>query len=516
MAIKVGGTTVIDDSRALSNIASVDATTVAALGAAGVGAGGGVIELPAGETISAGDFVEVQSSGSAFKIKETSTPRSTADNSSYGGEYIYSSGSAGVTIRPHVVSSSATYDPIVVFQDRNARAHWTLHPVTSADPVQGIDVGRSLGSYNLGGGGPVSIYDAHNNVVVGIWCVYESDAVDWCEAAVCTPNAAGTDITIGSSVRWLDGFRSDQFDAVYGSGGVFFITYQSDGGGSYVIAGSVSGTTITYGSPVQWDSTKRNSLAFYDSTNSQLGIVTSNGKTYFFSHSGTTLTAKSYSSSNEWNGGNAVSPRGVIFDPDTDTVILNYQLDQSPGGTWVRAGSVTNNSISWGTAQQLETNSTFSVYSSFALLADGRIAVSISSESVNVMRLFLLSLSGTTITVPAYEQQSNGKNASGLIEHPDNGLLYLTGRSSDSSFIYGYETTIVTSNADNSIGIASENIASGSTGDILVIGNKYSGYSGLTPGTTYYLNDDGTISTSGVAARLIGRAVSATTLLIEG
>jgi len=37
MAIKVNGTTVIDDSRALSNIASVDATTAAALGAAGVG-----------------------------------------------------------------------------------------------------------------------------------------------------------------------------------------------------------------------------------------------------------------------------------------------------------------------------------------------------------------------------------------------------------------------------------------------------------------------------------------------
>ena len=40
MAIKVNGTTVIDDSRALSNISSVDATTVAALGAAGVGGGG--------------------------------------------------------------------------------------------------------------------------------------------------------------------------------------------------------------------------------------------------------------------------------------------------------------------------------------------------------------------------------------------------------------------------------------------------------------------------------------------
>ena len=37
MAIKVNGTTVIDDSRQLQNVASVDATTVAAMGAAGVG-----------------------------------------------------------------------------------------------------------------------------------------------------------------------------------------------------------------------------------------------------------------------------------------------------------------------------------------------------------------------------------------------------------------------------------------------------------------------------------------------
>jgi len=37
MAIKVNGTTVINDSRALQNVASVDATTVAAMSAAGVG-----------------------------------------------------------------------------------------------------------------------------------------------------------------------------------------------------------------------------------------------------------------------------------------------------------------------------------------------------------------------------------------------------------------------------------------------------------------------------------------------
>jgi len=73
MAIKVGGTTVVDDSRQLSNIASVDATTVAALGAAGVGAGGGTITATADGAISAGDAVALQSNGTVKAITQTIT-----------------------------------------------------------------------------------------------------------------------------------------------------------------------------------------------------------------------------------------------------------------------------------------------------------------------------------------------------------------------------------------------------------------------------------------------------------
>ena len=133
MAIKVGGTTVIDDSRALNNITSVDATTVAALGTAGVGAGGGVIELPAGETISAGDFVEVQSSGSAFKVKETTVPLSVATQAS--AAWLHQTGSGGDTARPHVVSASSTFDPVITFIEHNQRPNWNLHLVSENTPV---------------------------------------------------------------------------------------------------------------------------------------------------------------------------------------------------------------------------------------------------------------------------------------------------------------------------------------------------------------------------------------------
>ncbi len=57
MAIKVNGTTVINDSRALSNIASVDATTVAAMGAAGVG--GLTTEVAKGAAFGTGNVVKL-------------------------------------------------------------------------------------------------------------------------------------------------------------------------------------------------------------------------------------------------------------------------------------------------------------------------------------------------------------------------------------------------------------------------------------------------------------------------
>ena len=61
MAIQVNGTTVIDNSRNLTNIASVDATTVTALGNAGVG--GGTAKLVSGN-LSGSSYVQYNFSSS--------------------------------------------------------------------------------------------------------------------------------------------------------------------------------------------------------------------------------------------------------------------------------------------------------------------------------------------------------------------------------------------------------------------------------------------------------------------
>ena len=88
MAIKVSGTTVVDDSRGLTNIATVDATTAAAISAAGVG-GGGEHDFVASGAISNGDVVAVNTDGTVSIIQEYNFSLTEEANVATGqtGEY---------------------------------------------------------------------------------------------------------------------------------------------------------------------------------------------------------------------------------------------------------------------------------------------------------------------------------------------------------------------------------------------------------------------------------------------
>ncbi len=94
MAIKVNGTTVINDSRALSNIASVDATTAAAIGAAGVG--GQTTLLVDNASVGTGSQFEVSfTTGHRYYVVTGSKIKQGSGSGNYlRGRYKDSSGNA--------------------------------------------------------------------------------------------------------------------------------------------------------------------------------------------------------------------------------------------------------------------------------------------------------------------------------------------------------------------------------------------------------------------------------------
>ena len=76
------------------------------------------------------------------------------------------------------------------------------------------------------------------------------------------------------------------------------------------------------------------------------------------------------------------------------------------------------------------------------------------------------------------------------------------------------ERTVSAANAASWIGIAAENISSSTIGTVKIMGGVAEGLSGLTVGTTYYVDSNGTLTASSTVYGKIGRALSSTQLLI--
>lgn len=66
----------------------------------------------------------------------------------------------------------------------------------------------------------------------------------------------------------------------------------------------------------------------------------------------------------------------------------------------------------------------------------------------------------------------------------------------------------------NLLGISNETKADGQTTEIAIIGSVVSGFSGLSIGSNYYVHTDGTITSTSTGGQLIGKAISATEILI--
>ena len=81
------------------------------------------------------------------------------------------------------------------------------------------------------------------------------------------------------------------------------------------------------------------------------------------------------------------------------------------------------------------------------------------------------------------------------------------------------EVTVTTTNltATNFLGITDAAISSGASGSVTVTGGVAANLTGLTIGSTYYVQPAGTLATSaGSPSVVAGKAISATSLILKG
>jgi hypothetical protein len=415
---------------------------------------------------------------------------------------------------------------------------------------------------------PAAVYDSTNNKVV---VAYERGTVGY--AVVGT--VSGTSISFGSPVTFFSNAAS-HISAAFANGKVVIAWYYSTTG--YAVVGTVSGTSISFGNQETFDAGSISYVnTIYDSTNDKVVIAYRNttdandpGYGIVGTISGTSISFGSpvnfvdnpnYISATFANGKVVISYRkdaegyGIVgtvsgtsisfgsatvfynqqfnetvstYDSINDKVIIAYN-DVILGVGSAVVGTVSGTSISFGNPVQFHNGVVDGLSITYA---KGEVIIVYSSENFapDVCQTIIGEVSqsdnsinfGTPITLKTQDM-----NFSAVTYDSTNDKVVIFKNASSinlSAFVYQQDAVVSNLTSDNFIGIAAEAISNGATGKINIIGGVNPSQTGLTVAKKYYVHRNGTLNTSVETVgpgtvpppKLIaGTAISSTKLIVK-
>ena len=286
---------------------------------------------------------------------------------------------------------------------------------------------------------------------------------------------SGTSISFGSA-SVFESASSDYIAVAYDSNANKIVMAYRDGDNSYygtAVVGTVSGTSISFGSATVFESANASYMsAVYDANSQKVVIAYSDGGNadYGTAVVGTvTGTSISFGTPVVFESANATYI-GAVYDANAQKVFIAYRdSGNSNYGTAV-TGTVSGTSISFGSAAVFESaNSLF-------------VAAAYDSNSQKA--------------VIAYRDVGNSNYGTGLVATPAPTSTNLT--------------------AENYIGISDAAYADAATATIGIVGCIDRNQTGLTAGQQYFVQTDGTLATTADdPSVLAGTAISATELVVK-
>ena len=343
---------------------------------------------------------------------------------------------------------------------------------------------------------------------------------------------SGTSVSFGSKVVFNSGTTSSfdvKFDPI-NSGGKLVIAYYPANGQGTAVVGTVSGTSVSFGSAVVFSSGAPNyiQLSFDPNTSNKFAIVYRNSSSsgYGFGIVGTLSgTSTSYGSAAVFNS-TAVEFIGMAFEKSVSgRFIIAYgaAVSGTDPNTLAIIGNVSGTSITYGTSAIVATGGTQGV---IAVACDDSVAnqaiIGFTPNYLTGGHIYPTTINGNAITfgtpvvfntaAVTWQAVNFDPNTSGKFVYVYND----PSNTSDGTAFVGLMNTLSTNlTSTNLIGISAEAITSGATGVINTWGGLNEGQSSLTPASIYYVQGNGTISTVSTSpAQKIGQAISATTLNI--
>ena len=486
-------------------------------------AGGGakVITATASGTIASGKPVVLNSDGTVSQVAQTAA--------GVGSEAVYNSAQGNY----NSVAYDATNDRIVAayYLNSNNYGYAVVGSVSGTTITWGTPV-VFKSHYTL----DVCIAAGGGKVLIG----YSSNSEGYYRAYVIVGTVSGTSISFGSEVALDDNQGADGDLAYCPTRDRFAYAYSKNGGRISLRMISISGTTPSNAGGEYEPNGSTNGgtpglAAFASGGQDYLVLVykntaSSSRATYNVAQvtSGSSYTALSLGSAGVVGTNNITRPR-VAYDASTTHVMMAYKANNSSGELQIRGGSLdlSGKTVSWGTA--VAVSGTAGVINNYGIdVAYDSNAQKVtlaysgsSSTGQGTVNSVTLSGSGSSVTATLGTTiLFNG--SSGLTDYISvaynstlkNNAIVFTDQSNSNygtGVVYSDISTNLT--ATNFLGLADAAISDTATGKINVKGSINSKQSSLTIGSDYYVQSDGSVSTTSTSPAVkIGQAVNATTI----
>ena len=432
---------------------------------------------------------EVIGSATAFESASSTNVASTYDSTNNKIVIAYTdngNSSYGTAVVGTVSGTSISFGTPVVFESSS-----TSYVETTFEPTSGkvVVVYRATSQYGYGIVGTVS----GTSISFGSSAVFENSTVYFLSCArgsvsntivigysnpsnsyyatSAVGTISGTSISFGTPVV-IQSVDADHFGATFDStNNKTIIVYRNTNNSNYgtAVVGTVSGTSISFGSSVVFASVNSTyNVAAFDSVSGKVAVACTNlldsykGYCSIGAVSGTSI---SFGTSVVFKTSN-VDYIGITVDLISNKVVVAYR-DRSDASGDVISGVISGDSIAFGTASGFDTG--------------------------NINQIFCSYDEENSKTVISYINSGAGGYGFSLTYSP------------------AYTSTNLT--AASFIGLASAAISDTATGDINVKGGINEVQTGLTIGSDYYVQTDGTLGTTADDPSVkVGQAISATTI----
>ena len=389
MAIKISGTTVIDNSQNITNAGIVTATSFTGDGSQLTnlpGGGGNTLEATASGTLADGSKVIVNADGTVSVVAQTETTGSGVES-------------------PVVFNSTTTSRISSVYDSSNQKV-----VIAYRDGVNGygIAIVGTVSGTSITFGSPTTFesasttdisatFDSTNNKVV----IAYTDGGNSNYGTAIVGTVSGTSISFGTAAV----FESDTTSITgitYDSTNQKVVIAYKDGGttSGTAVVGTVSGTSISFGTPAVFESGNMYDISpTFDSTNGKVVIAYRNNSnsSYGTAVVGTVSgTSISFGTPVVFNSDTSIGI-SAVYDPNNQKVVIAYRDGTNPYYGTAIVGTVSGTSISFGTPVVFRSNSTgwnSTVYDS----VNQKIVISYSDTSVPGALVIVGTVSGTSIS----------------------------------------------------------------------------------------------------------------------